>query len=299
MRAAQDADETARWRDFGYYSTFPIALLSMLWFRKGWTVRLSIAVILVLPGCSAEVWLTPDQQGRIAFERGGFGEAGERFSDPMWQGAAFFRAGDYERALDAFARVDSAEAYFNLGNSYAWLENYEQAAASYQTALERRPDWTQARENMALVMARIPAAPDDDDPSAGGEPHFSADEVQFDDKADQGTRGEVEMSAFTEDQVAEMWMRRLSTSPADFLRRRFAMGGVVSMSGIFLLALLLQDPAPFARTRLEPGSGCYRRATDLHPRRSARSCLFHGRAAISRARSCGCARRVRAAGCEL
>ena len=73
------------------------------------------------------------------------------------------------------------------------------------------------------VRARIPPEPEQEDPPPGGEPTFSADEVQFDDKADQGTLGEVEMSALTDDQLAEMWMRRLSTSPADFLRRRFAM----------------------------------------------------------------------------
>ena len=141
----------------------------------------------------------------------------------MWRGAAFYRAGDYERALDAFALVDSAEAYFDLGNSYAALESYEQAIASYDAALERRPDWTEARENLERVRARIPSEPEGSEDAPGGEPTFSADQVEIDDKADQGTRGEVEMSALTDDQLAEMWMRRLSTSPADFLRRRFAM----------------------------------------------------------------------------
>lgn len=226
LRDAQEADETARWRDFGYYFTLPIVLLAMLWFRKGWTIRWSVAVVFLLPGCSAEVWLTPDQQGRLAFEQGDYAKAGERFSDPMWQGAALYRAGDYERALDAFAQVDSALAYFDLGNSYAALDNYEQAIASYDIALERRPDWREARENRELVRARIPPEPEEEEPPPGGEPSFSADEVVLDDKADQGTRGEVEMSTLSDDQLAEMWMRRLSTSPADFLRRRFAMEAV-------------------------------------------------------------------------
>lgn len=216
-------DETARWRDFGYYLTFPIAFLGMLWFRKGWTVRWSVVVLLILPGCSADVWLSPDQQGRRHFEREEFVEAAQSFDEPMWRGAASYRAGEYAAAIDAFARLDTAEAYFNLGNSYAREENYEQAAAGYEDALEREPGWVEAEENLAMVRALIPTPANEESPPPGGEPSFSADEIQFDDKADQGTEGEVEMSLLSDDQLAEMWMRRLSTSPADFLRRRFAM----------------------------------------------------------------------------
>jgi len=218
-----DEDETARWRDFGYYLTFPIAFLGMLWFRKGWTVRWSVVVLLILPGCSTDVWLTPDQKGRFHFERGEFIEAAASFDDPMWRGVASYRAGDLDAAIDAFARLDTAEAYFNLGNSYSREENYEQAAAGYEDALERTPGWVEAAENLAVVRALIPPPANEESPPPGGEPSFSADEIKFDDKADQGTEGEVEMSLLSDDQLSEMWMRRLSTSPADFLRRRFAM----------------------------------------------------------------------------
>ena len=219
----EDEEETARWRDFGYYLMFPIAFVGMLWFRQGWTVRWSVVVLLLLPGCSADVWLTPDQQGRFHFEREELIEAAQSFDDSMWRGVASYRAGDFEAAIDAFARLDTAEAYFNLGNCYAREENYEQAVTSYEDALERKPEWVEAQENLALVRALIPAATDEESPPPGGEPSFNADEVQFDDKAEQGTKGEVEMSLLSDDQLSEMWMRRLSTSPADFLRRRFAM----------------------------------------------------------------------------
>lgn len=223
LRAAQDEDETARWRDVGYYLTIPIALLGALWFRRGWTVRLSVAVLLLLPGCSADVWLTPDQQGRYAYEHADYARAAETFEDPMWRGAAAFRAGDYDTAVDAFARVDSAEAYFNLGNAYAHQENYEQAVASYEVALSIEPDWVEAEENLALVRSLIPDEPEGEPPPPGGEPSFKADEIQFDEKGEQGTEGEVEMQKLSDEQLAEMWMRRLTDSPAAFLRRRFAL----------------------------------------------------------------------------
>jgi Ca-activated chloride channel family protein len=30
-----------RWRDFGYWLVWPLALLALLWFRRGWMVRAS------------------------------------------------------------------------------------------------------------------------------------------------------------------------------------------------------------------------------------------------------------------
>ena len=31
--------EGKRWRDAGYYLVFPLALIVLLWFRRGWAVR--------------------------------------------------------------------------------------------------------------------------------------------------------------------------------------------------------------------------------------------------------------------
>ncbi len=39
LRQAQEADETSRWRDAGWWLTIPVALLGWLWFRRGWTIR--------------------------------------------------------------------------------------------------------------------------------------------------------------------------------------------------------------------------------------------------------------------
>jgi Ca-activated chloride channel family protein len=39
LEAVREEDETARWRDFGYYLVYPVTLLGLLWFRKGWTVQ--------------------------------------------------------------------------------------------------------------------------------------------------------------------------------------------------------------------------------------------------------------------
>ena len=238
LEQVQQQDETARWRDAGYYHVYPLVVLTALWFRKGWTVRSTgwvvVAAVLPLGGCVSstpptsdtwflDLWLTPDQQGRRLYERGAFALAVTRFEDPSWRGVSFYRAGALEQALSELARVESPEARFNAGNASARLGLYAGAVASYDAALDARPGWTEAIENRDLVAALIEAdAESDAPPPPGGPPTFDADRVEIDDQGDQGEPGEVDESTMTDEQLREMWMRRLQTTPADFLRTRFA-----------------------------------------------------------------------------
>jgi Ca-activated chloride channel family protein len=223
----RQAETEARWRDFGWYLTIPMALLGALWFRRGWTVRWALllaALTLTGPGRAEaadwrwlDPWLTPDQQGRLAWERGDYQSAADRFADPMWKGVALYRAGRYAEAVDAFARVDSAESYYNGGNALARLGKLEPAAASYRQALERRPDWAEAKANLAVVQSLIARAKKKDEEREEG-PSQKPDEIKFDDKTGKGKKGRVDIGK----QTAEMWMRNIQTTPAELLRRKFA-----------------------------------------------------------------------------
>ena len=39
LESVREEDESARWRDVGYYLVFPVAVLGFFWFRRGWTVE--------------------------------------------------------------------------------------------------------------------------------------------------------------------------------------------------------------------------------------------------------------------
>jgi len=232
LELVQQEDATERWIDLGYWLVLPLLLVTLFWFRKGWTVRWGFAVlVLAQSGCAADpsepfrladLWLTPDQQGRWHLEQGDPATAAERFDDPLWRGVAYYRAGDMQNAVLALARSDVPEAHYNLGNAYAALSDMAAAAASYETALEGRPAWVEARENLDLVLSLIPP------PAEGGEtapppgpPDLDPDDVQFDELGEMGEQGEVTAELLSDEQIAEMWLRRLRASPADFLRRRF------------------------------------------------------------------------------
>jgi Ca-activated chloride channel family protein len=233
LQSVQQRDSKTRWVNEGYWLTFPIAAIAVFWFRKGWTVRwtsAALAVVFVLPATGNEtrfswvdLWLTHDQQGRYFFEKGEYPEAAKRFEDPMWKGVAFARVGNYESALNAFALSDSAESWFNQGDALAHLGKYPEAVQAYQQALTRRHSWPEAQENLALVQSLIPP-PQKNDKNEEQEisPNLPPDQVQFDEKGKKGKRSQVEQAKLDPQKMAEIWMRNIQTSPADFLRRRFA-----------------------------------------------------------------------------
>jgi Ca-activated chloride channel family protein len=229
LRTVQQRQAKAQWVDQGYWLILPVALLAALWFRKGWTIRwvtASLGLSFVLHPSSADgrdfhfidLWLTPDQQGRYYFEKGDYATASQRFYDPMWKGLALCRQGDYQQALDQFALLDTAESWFNQGNALAHLQKYPEAVKAYKEALKQRHDWREAQDNLRLLQALIPPEPPKPDQQEEA-PSLKPDQVKFDKKGKKGKKARV---GLTPEQVADVWMRNIQTSPADFLRRKFA-----------------------------------------------------------------------------
>lgn len=110
--AALLADDRLQWNDRGWWLMWPAAVLALLWFRRGWTMRWGAVAFLMIALQSptesrAEGWrdwfLTPDQQGRLAYENKDYAKAATLFTDPEWRGYAQLRAGQYADAAATFA----------------------------------------------------------------------------------------------------------------------------------------------------------------------------------------------------
>lgn len=80
-------------------------------------------------------------------------EAALLFDDPLWRGAAEYRAGRYRRAAEAFGETEDATALYNLGNAQAKLGLWAEARRAYQAALRLEPDHEDALHNLELVEA--------------------------------------------------------------------------------------------------------------------------------------------------
>ena len=174
--------------------------------RRRMVLRIGVVIACVVAGLAVyswfahghsmlSLWLTPDQQGRYYFERSDYKAAAERFHDPLWKGIAYYKSKDFESAVEQFARVDTYEGYFNLGDAYAHLGRLDQALATYEEVLRRRPDDLAAKENRDLVRSLIQKKKQEkgEEPPEGQEPTYNPDELKFDEKGKRGKKGEVDL----------------------------------------------------------------------------------------------------------
>src|SRR5262245_9108547 len=232
-QSAQSAAFGARWRDEGYWLLLPVALLGLLWFRRGTTVAWMIVFLIIqhsVPAHAAEtswfrsLWLTPDQQGRIAFDRGDYAAAKELFADPMWRGIAAYRAYDFLAAAESFRKIEGPAGRFALGNAEAQNHTYEKAIKAYDEVLAAQPNNAAAKHNKAIVEAALEAQEAKRRKQEKGEapPDEKADEMRVDPKQKEGKRIQVQADDLTTPGAAEAWMRQVQTSPADFLKLKFA-----------------------------------------------------------------------------
>jgi Ca-activated chloride channel family protein len=168
------------------------------------------------------LWMTPDQRGRVLMSRGRPAEAAEAFRDPLWRGVALFRAGDFKAAAEVLSRAGAAEGVYDRGNALVMLGKYEEAVGEYDKALKIHPDWPDASVNREIARARAAMLK-----ATGGDiddTEFGATQLVFDKAKKGGTDSTVEgaQPEMTDEAIRAIWLKRVQTRPADFLRARFA-----------------------------------------------------------------------------
>ena len=106
-----------------------------------------------------EYYLRGDYQSSLALSR-----------DPRLQGAAYYRDGRYQQALENFGADNSAGSLYNLGNTLAQQNRLSEAIIAYQKALDLEPELEAARYNMRLIELYLEQQAD-----AGGEQYDGSD----------------------------------------------------------------------------------------------------------------------------
>ncbi len=182
-----------------------------------------VTLLVMIGGITwSGLWFTPDQQGQRLMKCGEFETAAQTFRDPMRIGVAWFRAGEFEKAEQAFARVATAEAEFNRGNCLVMRGKYKEAIERFDCALELRADWEDPQVNRDIAIARAEVTKQEGGDM--GDQKLGADEIVFDKNKQPGGQ-DTETKAnqpLSDSAMQEMWLRRVQTKPADFLRAKFA-----------------------------------------------------------------------------
>jgi Ca-activated chloride channel family protein len=195
--------------------------------RNGLLLITAAAIVALLAlglrsGDFASLWLTPDQRGRLAYERKDFAGAAELFAQPAWRGAAQFASGQYLAAAESFARSADAVSFYNRGVGLMRGREYAQAITSFELAVEEAPDWLEARANLELaryVLGYLESSRE----QSGTEGKLGADDYRFDASAERGERAVIDDRSAVEAQSAEKWMRSVDTETSEFLMLRFAL----------------------------------------------------------------------------
>lgn len=175
----------------------------------------------------ADWWLTPDQQGRWHFERGNYQDAARLFERPDWKALSFYKAGDFANAAQLFEKDESAQGLFYLGNALAKQEKLASAVQAYNQALELQPDFPEARFNLDWVKGLLDLDEKEYEDVGGTGGKLGADRMVVSKQGNQAksevtTRELQAEKGLSDQEVRDMWMRRVQTTPGDFLAYKFS-----------------------------------------------------------------------------
>jgi len=184
----------------------------------------AIALALVIPLLARQdLWATPDQRADRLFRQELFDEAAKEYRDPYRRGVALYRAAQYKDAEAAFAPLATPEAMFDRGNSLVMLGKYADAIKSYDRALSLRPGWAEAADNRAVAVVRRDRMTFKGGDESGGQ--VKADKIVFEKGKNPNPGEKTEIAGdkpLSDEELRGLWLRRVQTKPADFLRAKFA-----------------------------------------------------------------------------
>lgn len=173
-----------------------------------------------------EFWQSAEQRGNRLMEQEDFAAAAAAYTDPWRIGVAQYRAGNFKEAAQTFARVPGASGAFNRGNAALMQGDYAAAIEDYDRALGFRPGWPEALDNKALAQARQQRIDDSGANRAEESTEaYTPDDVVFDQKGDDESGNPpktLNSDVMTDANLRAAWLRRVQTSPADFLQAKFA-----------------------------------------------------------------------------
>ena len=162
-----DKEKDDDWEDRGLLFVIPFAILILLWFRKGWVV-FSFFAMISFTSCNSDksfkdLWFAKDYQAQQAYDKGDFKEAAGLYADPMHKGVAWYKAGNYKEAIDAFSADTTAMGAYNLGLAYYKNGDYAEAALAFGQAVELNPELGDAQHNQEIMQQLIATT---DEPNA-------------------------------------------------------------------------------------------------------------------------------------
>lgn len=186
--ATEQQLKTDLWQEEGPWLLLLVLPLAALCFRRGWLLSLLMLAILQSSPAEAmawkDLWQTPDQQASQSFDAKDYGQASSQFENREWQAASHYKAGDYQKSIEALEELDSAKSLYNKGNALAKMGKYPEALTAYDAALKKAPKHEDALYNRKLVEEAMSKEQSEGEKSDQGD---SEDKDQKPDESDQNS----------------------------------------------------------------------------------------------------------------
>lgn len=206
------------------------AHLRKQYLRVRWTLLGGLALFVGILAIGSlrdpHYWMKADRRGEMLMHQKKFGDAAKAYEDPWHVATAQYRNGDFEAAAKTFARVPGAPGAFNQGNAWLMHGNYDAAIASFDRALGFKPKWKAAEDNKAVAIARKKKMEDSGkDRDKEATEAYKPDKIVFDQKGGdkkQEKPNELNGEKMSDEELRASWLRRVQTTPGDFLKAKFA-----------------------------------------------------------------------------
>jgi Ca-activated chloride channel homolog len=167
----QESRLSDEWHDEGVWLLLPLLLLAAFAFRRGavfiWILAVGFSVQPnVVHAAEGQVesslwdrlWQRDDQRAQTAIRQQQPERAANLFRDPAWKGAAQYKAGQYQEALESLEGLTGTEAEYNRANNFAQLGRYDEALKRYESVLKQDPNHDDAKANRELMKKLMQSA---------------------------------------------------------------------------------------------------------------------------------------------
>ncbi|GGZ41442.1 hypothetical protein GCM10007049_38410 [Echinicola pacifica] len=250
-------ESSDEWQDQGWWLIIPLMIIFLLWFRKGWVIY--GLILMIFTSCGQverfdDLWFTRDYQGQRLAKDGKYEEAAARYEDPLLKGNAYFKAGDFNAAINAYTEDSSALGKYNLGLAYFQEGQLDEALRAFGLAAKLDPSMEEAvqqGEGLSKMLANTDKMSTDSAEDPPGDESGQDNTVENNDMEDLGGGGQEateedmkkerksetvnsdihkaeELDEVPEDigvekqsMATKVMMRKVDDDPALFLKRKF------------------------------------------------------------------------------
>jgi Ca-activated chloride channel family protein len=200
----------------------------------------------------ADLWYTKEYQAQKEYDNKNYTEAAEAFEDPLRKGVAYFKAGDLNKAKEAFEKDTSSTSKYNLALTYAKLGDLDKSQEIFTELVSKDPNNEDLKNNL-LQVTKVMASMDtlqpekvglneakqtaknkendsQEDLGGGGQKATKKDmeKERLEETVDTGLRKGKELDELPDDFKSgkgevpkNILMRKVDDDPALFLTRKF------------------------------------------------------------------------------